>query len=192
MTVVILAAGRGSRLQPYTEDRPKCLAEFGGMTLIGRQLAVLRDAGIDDIVAEIIRTTGIEGLNHKFRHLLKTDPFALYNGPIGNAFRTKYRKGNWPLTDQGLNAMRESGMYAIVHGHRNILRGQRMIIRKGLLNFECDASVDRNTRDIEGLAGAGGAVTTLRSDGRLMGISTDFPYIKLFDPAEFGAVTTIV
>lgn len=149
-------------------------------------------AGIDDIVAEIIRTTGIEGLNHKFRHLLKTDPFALYNGPIGNAFRTKYRKGNWPLTDQGLNAMRESGMYAIVHGHRNILRGQRMIIRKGLLNFECDASVDRNTRDIEGLAGAGGAVTTLRSDGRLMGISTDFPYIKLFDPAEFGAVTTIV
>ena len=48
--MVILAAGRGSRLQPYTEDRPKCLAEFGGMTLIGRQLAVLRDAGIDDIV----------------------------------------------------------------------------------------------------------------------------------------------
>ncbi len=34
----------------YADDRPKCLTEFGGMTLIGRQLSVLRKAGLDDIV----------------------------------------------------------------------------------------------------------------------------------------------
>ena len=50
MRAVILAAGRGSRLGPYTEDRPKCLAELGGMTLIGRQVAILRLAGVRDIV----------------------------------------------------------------------------------------------------------------------------------------------
>ena len=50
MRAVILAAGRGSRLQAYTERAPKCLAELGGMTLIGRQLATLRGAGITDIV----------------------------------------------------------------------------------------------------------------------------------------------
>ncbi len=49
MKVFILAAGRGSRLQPYTEDCPKCLTELGGMTLIERQLATLRGAGISDI-----------------------------------------------------------------------------------------------------------------------------------------------
>jgi len=50
MTAVILAAGRGSRLHPYTENTPKCLTELGGETLIGRQLRTLRAAGIDDIV----------------------------------------------------------------------------------------------------------------------------------------------
>jgi choline kinase len=47
---VILSAGRGSRIHPYTENRPKCLTELGGMTLIGRQIATLRAAGVGDIV----------------------------------------------------------------------------------------------------------------------------------------------
>ena len=47
---IILAAGRGSRLHPYTENAPKCLTELGGVSLIERQLSVLRTAGIDDIV----------------------------------------------------------------------------------------------------------------------------------------------
>ncbi len=47
---VILAAGRGSRLHPYTENCPKCLTELGGMALIERQLATLQGAGITDIV----------------------------------------------------------------------------------------------------------------------------------------------
>lgn len=49
MKAVILAAGRGSRLHPYTADCPKCLTELGGQSLIARQLSVLRGAGIDDI-----------------------------------------------------------------------------------------------------------------------------------------------
>lgn len=47
---IILAAGRGSRLHPFTENAPKCLTELGGISLIERQLSVLRAAGIDDIV----------------------------------------------------------------------------------------------------------------------------------------------
>lgn len=50
MKAIILAAGRGSRLHPYTADCPKCLTEIGGMTLIDRQLKTLRNAGINDIV----------------------------------------------------------------------------------------------------------------------------------------------
>ena len=50
LRAVILAAGRGSRLHPYTENRPKCLMELGGMTLMERQLRALRGAGITDIV----------------------------------------------------------------------------------------------------------------------------------------------
>ena len=42
MRAVILAAGRGSRLGPHTEDRPKCLVELADKPLISRQIAALR------------------------------------------------------------------------------------------------------------------------------------------------------
>lgn len=49
MRAIILAAGKGGRLNGTAEERPKCLVEVGGMSLIDRQVAALRDAGVDDI-----------------------------------------------------------------------------------------------------------------------------------------------
>jgi choline kinase len=49
MRGVILAAGRGSRLNGAASDSPKCLVEAGGVTLVERQIRALRRAGIDDI-----------------------------------------------------------------------------------------------------------------------------------------------
>jgi choline kinase len=49
MRGVILAAGKGSRLNGTTAGAPKCLAELAGRTLVERQIAALRRAGIDDI-----------------------------------------------------------------------------------------------------------------------------------------------
>jgi len=51
MRAIILAAGRGLRLQ-QADDRqmPKCLLQFGGMSLLERHLRLLRNAGVDDIV----------------------------------------------------------------------------------------------------------------------------------------------
>lgn len=50
MRGIILAAGRGSRLNGTAGDSPKCLVELGGMSLVERQIQALRGAGIDDIV----------------------------------------------------------------------------------------------------------------------------------------------
>jgi len=49
MRGVILAAGKGSRLNGTAGDKPKCLVEIGGMTLLERQMRALGTAGIDDI-----------------------------------------------------------------------------------------------------------------------------------------------
>jgi choline kinase len=51
MRAIILAAGRGLRLQ-QADDRqlPKCLLQFGGMSLLERHLRMLKSAGVDDIV----------------------------------------------------------------------------------------------------------------------------------------------
>ena len=50
MKAIILAAGEGTRLRPYTVDRPKCMVEIDGVSLLDRQLSVLRSCGIDEIV----------------------------------------------------------------------------------------------------------------------------------------------
>jgi choline kinase len=50
---IILAAGVGSRLRPLTNDRPKCLLEVGGQTLLDRQVQTLARFGVTDVVAVV-------------------------------------------------------------------------------------------------------------------------------------------
>lgn len=53
MRGIILAAGKGSRLNGTAGDKPKCLVEAGGMTLIERQILVLERAGVEDVVVVV-------------------------------------------------------------------------------------------------------------------------------------------
>lgn len=50
MKAILLATGEGTRLRPYTLDRPKCLVEIDGKSLLDRQLDVLRAADIEPII----------------------------------------------------------------------------------------------------------------------------------------------
>ena len=50
MKAIIIAAGMGQRLRPYTIDRPKCMVEINGRSLIQRQVDAYRAAGIEDII----------------------------------------------------------------------------------------------------------------------------------------------
>lgn len=49
MKAIILAAGRGSRLQALTDQKPKCLVKLDGRPLLEHQLEALRNAGISEI-----------------------------------------------------------------------------------------------------------------------------------------------
>jgi choline kinase len=50
MKAIILSAGQGSRLGHLTDDRPKCLIEFDGRTLLDRQLDTLAANGVGEVV----------------------------------------------------------------------------------------------------------------------------------------------
>jgi NDP-sugar pyrophosphorylase family protein len=50
MRAVILAAGRGSRLRPYTDRRPKCMVEVRGKPLLESTLSALDQAGVREAV----------------------------------------------------------------------------------------------------------------------------------------------
>jgi choline kinase len=50
MTVIVLAAGEGTRLRPLTDDRPKCLVPVAGRPLLEWQLAAISAADAGDVV----------------------------------------------------------------------------------------------------------------------------------------------
>ena len=50
MKVIILAAGEGSRLRPLTLEKPKCLVELFGKSILRWQLDVFEHFNIDEIV----------------------------------------------------------------------------------------------------------------------------------------------
>jgi L-glutamine-phosphate cytidylyltransferase len=64
--VILLVAGEGKRLRPYTLDRPKCMVEIDGISLIDRQLAVLKAEELDNIVmiggykADMLKREGVK------------------------------------------------------------------------------------------------------------------------------------
>jgi choline kinase len=50
MKAIILSAGQGSRLGHLVDDRPKCLIDFNGRSLLDRQLDTLAANGVEEAV----------------------------------------------------------------------------------------------------------------------------------------------
>ncbi|MDC3007808.1 NTP transferase domain-containing protein [Candidatus Pelagibacter sp.] len=69
---LIIAAGLGSRLKKHTEDLPKCMLDFGGKTLLQRQLDAYNKNGVNDI--SLIKGYKKEKINYKgIRYFENTD-----------------------------------------------------------------------------------------------------------------------
>ena len=64
-TAVLLAAGRGSRLEPLTDDSPKCLTEIDGIPILERQVRCLRQLGVKRLVVVV------GYLEHRIREFLE-------------------------------------------------------------------------------------------------------------------------
>ena len=52
-TALLLAAGEGTRLQPLTHDRPKCLTEVHGVPILGRLVSCLLAEGFNRLVVVV-------------------------------------------------------------------------------------------------------------------------------------------
>lgn len=68
---LILAAGRGSRLEVLTEERPKCMVELKKKPLIDYQVKSLNKAGIQDVAVVcgyLKEKIQHSGLSHRFEN----------------------------------------------------------------------------------------------------------------------------
>ncbi|GBD97678.1 bifunctional IPC transferase and DIPP synthase [bacterium BMS3Abin06] len=52
-TALLLAAGTGSRLQPLTNDVPKCLTEVSGVSILERLTLCLRQHGFERLIVVV-------------------------------------------------------------------------------------------------------------------------------------------
>ena len=73
MKAVILAAGEGTRLRPYTDNKPKCMVEINGVSMIERQIKVLKSLGIEEII--IIGGYKSEMLQNKSTNLILNERY---------------------------------------------------------------------------------------------------------------------
>ncbi len=53
MKAMLFAAGKGTRLQPLTNNTPKCLVTAGNTTLLEHNINFLKAAGVDSIVVNV-------------------------------------------------------------------------------------------------------------------------------------------
>ena len=81
MNAIILAAGEGKRLRPLTNDKPKCLVELFGKTLLEWQLSIFKKCGINDICivtghnSQMFRYTNVDYIkneNYKTTNMMKS------------------------------------------------------------------------------------------------------------------------
>jgi len=82
---IIIAAGMSARLMELTDDKPKCMLDIGGKTILQRQIETFRQCGIDRIIVirgykkEIINYTGVKYVynqNYRRNNILESLMYA--------------------------------------------------------------------------------------------------------------------
>ena len=120
---IILSAGQGSRLGHLTDDRPKCLIEFNGRTLLDRQLDALAANGVDEVVVVTgFRDDQIEAAlarrgNAEPRVRTVYNPFYKVADNLGSLFVAKHEIAGDVLVWNGDTLVSE-GLMARVIGNR--------------------------------------------------------------------------
>ncbi|MBO1927947.1 metallophosphoesterase [Thiomicrorhabdus sp. 6S2-11] len=131
-------------------------------------------AGVDDRIVHRILDEGFEQINLEFNDKLRQGKiFEIYYSELGNVVRTKYRDKDNPLSELGVQSLKNQGIFALVNGHRSHVNGQQLVLRNKLLHIECDAELNANCRAKSHLAPGAAAVTIFNTYGTVNALSTN-------------------
>ncbi|QDY77523.1 nucleotidyltransferase family protein [Streptomyces qinzhouensis] len=99
---VILAGGQGSRLRPYTDDRPKPMVEIPGtgVPIIGHQLAWLAAEGVTDVVVSCGHLAEVLQKWLESTDLPLSVTTVVETEPLGRGGGLKYAAAHLPHPDQ--------------------------------------------------------------------------------------------
>lgn len=122
MHAIILAGGRGERLRPLTDDRPKGMVEVAGRPILAYQLAWLRRHGIEDVtiscgyLAGVIQQFFGDGTDFGMRVR-----YAVEQEPLGRGGALRYALGliqtNEPVVAANGDNITNVDLKAMIHRH---------------------------------------------------------------------------
>jgi hypothetical protein len=170
--------------QLFLHDSGEFAWFFKNMKLVDKRGSFLfLHAGIDDAMSALLKKKGVKHANKAFHYSLRNaDLFSFYYGSIANTFRTKYRKADLPLTSRGVKSIKKFGVNVLVQGHVNRIHGQRLTIKRDLVHIEGDITLDKNSREQEGILDTGVGYTLVSKEQGIVGVSNDYPVAKVYHP----------
>lgn len=183
----ILAAGLGSRLRPYTDDRPKPLVEVDDKTLLSRTLDHLSAAGVNELalnthyLAEQITAAMAERPEFK-THISYEEELLDTGGGIKNMLQ-HFDEAFYILSGDGLweNSATENTLKAISDAWNNDTMDILMLLQP-VESMELTQGVGDYTLDENGLP-----IRSLDKTGEYMFTSMRINHPRIFDDAPDGA-----
>jgi len=170
---VILAAGDGTRLRPYTNDRPKPLVRLLGLTLVERVLLAAKKAGVRDFVVvlgykgELIRKRLGDGSRYGVR--------------IEYVTNEHWEKGNGSSLLAAEKALRgEKQFLTLMADHIVDPEVIRCALRHASASDDCLLCVDR---DLESIVDPDDATKVRTEGGRAVAIGKQ---IRKYDAVDTG------
>ncbi|MCY4448366.1 MAG: nucleotidyltransferase family protein [Chloroflexi bacterium] len=122
-TALVLAGGKGERLWPLTQDRPKPMVEVNGRPIVEHHLAWLRANGVErtflltgymhEVIAEHFSAPRIEGL--EVRCIAEASPLGR-GGAFKNAYREAGLADNAVIATNG-DVLTEQPLAPLVEAH---------------------------------------------------------------------------
>lgn len=136
---------------------------------------------LDRETMALLAKTGTKGVNAHLRRMFAKNPLKLLS-----------RSSETPQSGLELaKGMHRAGLYGVIGGHSG-QHGQRIFVRQALLDMQSACAIDQRTRRDIGLEGAGAAVTIFRPEGVALGVSADYPHVKVFDASRVFSTLTLV
>ena len=124
MRAIILAGGKGERLRPLTNERPKGMVEVAERPILDYQIAWLRHYGVTELViscgylAEVIRRYFGDGSAHgvSIRYAIETEPLGR-----GGGFRYAMGmlEGSDPIIGTNGDIVTNLDLAAVIKRHRD-------------------------------------------------------------------------
>jgi len=133
---MIFAAGLGTRLRPFTNDKPKALVLLGGKTLLERAILKLKDIGVDRIVinvhhyADLIEEFLIANNNFGLDILISDEREELLNTGGGLKKASQFFIPNSPVLIYNVDVFSDLDLASFVDTHNRSNAMISMIVRK--------------------------------------------------------------